>query len=315
MNRKEWNKRVIEHAPSFGGFLHSYEWGEFQRRLGRVVERVFVEDEKGVTMAQAVKMDLPFGQFYWYVPKGPLGTAPVEHQVEVLRQQLPDGLFLRLEPKDGGRMLQVRDMQPSHTTVLDLRKEELLASFKSKTRYNIRLSQRKGVVCKKVNRHRFDDFLRLLDQTTTRDQFSAHPPAYYQTMIETMTSEDARAYLAMAFYDDRPLAANVMIDFGGVRTYLHGASSNLHRNVMAPYGLHWFLIEDAKKRGFQQFDFWGVAPVDAGPKHTWAGITRYKMGFGGPVLEHPGTFDIPMKHLGYAAYSGLRRMRRLGRRS
>lgn len=313
MDRREWNEQVERHAPRFGAFLHSYEWGEFQRTLGRSVERVYAKDDQGVVMAQAIKMDMPLGQYYWYVPKGPISTAPMEHQVEVLREHLPDAMFLRIEPQEGGRMLKVPDMQPSTTTVLDLTKseEELLAQFKSKTRYNIRLAERKGVETKVVNIKRFEDFVRLLDQTTNRDDFSAHPHTYYRTMVEVMRSENAKAYLAMAFYQGRPLVANIMVDFAGVRTYLHGASSNLHRNVMAPYLLHWYLIKDAKRRGFHTFDFWGIAPIGSSEKHPWAGITRYKNGFDGEIIEDPGTFDLPIKHIWYSAYRGVRRMRRM----
>ncbi len=312
MNKKEWNNAVKRYAPRFGAFLHSWEWGEFQRAIGRTVERVYVSDVQGVVIAQAIKIPMPAGQFYWYVPKGPFGTASIERQVEVLREELPEAMFLRIEPQEGERMLQVPHMQPSTTVMLDLKKEAdvLLDECKSKTRYNIRLGQRKGVEPKIVPRKRFKDFVRLLDQTTNRDQFSSHPNAYYRTMLDTMNGE-AKAYLAMAFYEGRPLAANIMIDFAGVRTYLHGASSNLHRNVMAPYVLHWYLIEDAKKKEMEWFDFWGVAPKGSLKKHPWAGISRYKYGFSGEVVEHPGTFDLPVKHMWYGAYRTIRAMRRL----
>ncbi|MBT4857235.1 peptidoglycan bridge formation glycyltransferase FemA/FemB family protein [Candidatus Uhrbacteria bacterium] len=312
MNHTEWNNAVKRYAPRFGAFLHSWEWGEFQRALGREVERVYVSDMQGVVMAQAVKIPLPAGQFYWYVPKGPFGNASIERQVEVLREQLPEAMFLRIEPGEGGRMLKVPHMQPATTVMLDLSKgeETLLKECKSKTRYNIRLGLKKGVESKIVPRKRFPDFVRLLDQTTNRDQFSGHPNAYYQKMLDTLNGE-AKAYLAMGFYEGRPLAANIMIDFAGVRTYLHGASSNLHRNVMAPYALHWHLIADAIEKDMKWFDFWGVAPVGASKKHAWSGISRYKYGFSGEVVEHPGTFDLPVKHLWYGAYRTVRVLRRL----
>jgi len=314
MDRREWNNLVEKYAPSFGAFLHSYEWGEFQRSIGREIVRVWVDDEQGLVMAQAIKMDLPFGQFYWYVPKGPFGTALMERQIEVLHERLPGAVFLRVEPQDGGHMLRVSDIQPSVTMTLDLRKSEneIFSELKSKTRYNIRLAEKKGVVPKVVNIKRFEDFMRLIDQTSNRDRFSSHPDAYYQAMLTAMRDDrGAKAYIAMAFYNERPLVGNIMIDFAGVRTYLHGASSNLHRNVMAPYLLHWYLIKDAKRRGFHTFDFWGVAPPGSGEKHPWHGITRYKEGFGGVVVEQPGTFDLPTKHLWYSAYKTVRAMRRI----
>jgi len=312
MDRKTWNNLAEIHAPRFGGFLHSWQWGEFQRMLGRVVERVYREDEQGVTMAQAIKIPLPFGQYYWYIPKGPIGSAPIDHKIEVLREELPDAMFYRLESVEDPGLQKVNDMQPSTTTVLDLSKgsEQIFNDLKSKTRYNIRLAERKGVVAKIVNIQRFDDFVRLLEQTTTRDKFSAHPEAYYRAMLEAMKGDGAKAYLAVGFYEERVICANIMVDFAGVRTYLHGASSNLHRNVMAPYSVHWYLIQDAIQKGMHTFDFWGIAPEGSGPKHPWEGITRYKKGFNGEIIKHPGTFDLQMKHMWYGFYRTIRGIRR-----
>lgn len=312
MDKNIWNKHVQDHAPSFGAFLQSWQWGDFQHALGRRVERVFHKDENGVTLAQAVQMVLPAGLFYWNIPKGPLGTASLEKMVEVLRHELEDGLFFRVEPGERSRMQQVGEMQPAHTVVLDLQKgeTEILEKMKSKTRYNIRLAERKGVISKFVGIEYFDDFMRLTDQTSTRDHITSHSAIYYKTLLETIQDEGARAFLAIAEYEGRTVAANIILDFGESRTYLYGATSNLHRNVMAQYALHHFLIKDAIQKGFKTFDFWGIAPEGADSSHPWFGITRYKMGFGGDVLEMPGTYEIPTKHVMYAVYRMAKKIRR-----
>lgn len=311
MNREAWNNLVKDNAPAFGTFLHSWEWGEFQKRVGNRIQRIDHVDEHGRTIAQAIRYRLPFAQGYWFVPKGPLGGAPLEKQVAILRNELVGGVFLRIEPGREATLMQFPSVQPSTTWCVDLKKDEeqLLAEMKSKTRYNIRLAARKGVECKIVDLESFDDFVRLMDQTTTRDGFSAHPSAYYRALVESINSPDARAFLAIASYDGRPLAANIMIDFAGTRTYLHGASSNLHRNVMAPYALHWFLMKDAKEHGMEEFDFWGIAPEGADDTHAWKGITRYKKGFGGFEKEMPGTYELPMKHLWYSTYRFAKKLR------
>lgn len=302
---------VKDHAPLFGGFLQSWEWGEFQKHIGREVKRIDHVSEGGRVIAQAVKLKLPVGQYYWNIPKGPLGKSSIEKKVEVLREELPGAMFLRMEPEESPNLLQVKDVQPSTTLMLDLTKDEdqLLSEMKSKTRYNIRLAQRKNVQSRIVGLKRFDDFVRLMKQTTTRDNFRSFPESYYRNMLEVLRSGEVKASLAMAFYDKRPLVANIMIDFDDTRTYLHGASSNLHRNVMAPYALHWYLIQDAKKKGFKKFDFWGVAPEDAPDDHPWRGVTRYKAGYGGEVVSMPGTFDLPIKHMWYETYKIAKKVR------
>lgn len=307
MDKKHWNNIVKENAPAFGGFLQSWEWGEFQRSLGRKIERI---EEKG-TVAQAIQMPLPLGQYYWYIPKGPLGTVSEQEMVSVLREYLSGAMLLRFEPMQQSKLMRITDVQPSTTLMLDLGsgEEEIFSQMKSKTRYNVRLARRKGVQTRIVDLDYFDDFVRLLEQTTKRDSFVGHPAQYYRAMLEVMKEGEVKAFLAMGFYEERPIAANIMIDFNGVRTYLHGASSNLHRNVMAPYALHAFLIEDAIKKGMHTFDFWGIAPDDAGEDHPWRGITRYKKGFGGEIITMPGTFDLPMKHLWYGMYRFGKKLR------
>ncbi|MBU0614119.1 peptidoglycan bridge formation glycyltransferase FemA/FemB family protein [Patescibacteria group bacterium] len=304
MDKEQWNNLVTRHSPIFGAFLHSWEWGEFQKSVSRDIERVFVENDSGVCVAQAIKMDLPAGQFYWFVPKGPIGTMSSEESIKVIRESLDGGMFLRIEPGEAGRMLRVKDVQPSATIAIDLSKpkDEIWDRMKPKTRYNIRLGERKGVECKFVGLEYFDDFIRLMEQTSTRDQFKAHSHLYYKAMLETMSQGDCTCRLAVALYDSHVIAVNIIVDFAGTRTYLHGATSNLHRNVMAQYALHGFLIEDAKNKEFRLFDFWGVAPAGSAEDHPWQGITKYKNGFGGDFLEMPGTYDIPMKQMWYAVY-------------
>lgn len=316
MNQVTWNNLVKEYAPPFGAFLQSWQWGEFQKACGRQVERLHLPGAHCEVVAQAVGMDLPLGQMYWYLPKGPLGYGSADTLIEQVRAALPPAMFLRAEPCGSSGFMKVDDVQPKATTVIDLKQgtDKIIAGFKSKTRYNYRLAQKKGVTCRFVTLDCFDDFMRLMEQTATRDHFHAHPESYYRKMLEVLSGDDVQVHLAMAYFDGRPLAGNIVIDFAGTRTYLHGATSNLHRDVMAQYALHVFLITDAVQAGLATFDFWGIAPPEALSDHPWAGITRYKLGFGGQYIEMPGTFDLPMKHFWYSLYGWGRNLRRTIRR-
>ncbi|MFZ2681627.1 MAG: peptidoglycan bridge formation glycyltransferase FemA/FemB family protein [Patescibacteria group bacterium] len=312
MNQVDWNKLVAEHAPPFGAFLQSWEWGEFQAALGFEVMRLQELIKGKVVVAQAVKLPLPFKINYWHVPKGPLGTASNKVTLEYLQAHLPGGAFLKLEPAKAWTLgTQVKDRQPSVTSILDLTKSEteLAAGMKAKTRYNIRLAEKKGVTASIVGLERFDDLVRLMQQTAERDKFSLHEIERYRTMLQILKGQDCHAFMAMAFYEDRPLAANIMIDAFGMRTYLHGASSNLYRNVMAPYALHDFLWRDAKAKGLKAYDFWGIAPPEAGESHPWAGISRFKTGFGGETVRMPGTLDIAKNPALYSLYRLAKKLR------
>lgn len=313
MDQSAWNKLVSKYAPPFGAFLQSWEWGEFQRSLGFEVVRLHEEIKGKLVLAQAIKYPLPFKSSYWHIPKGPLGEATPKLAIDLLCKKLPGGAFLKIEPVTRPRHgAKAKDRQPAVTTIIDLTQTEakIADSMKQKTRYNIRLAEKKGVTASIVELDRFEDLVRLMQQTAERDKFSLHELDRYQKMLEILRGPECRAFLAMAFYEGRPLAANIMIDAFGMRTYLHGASSNLYRNVMAPYALHDFLIRDAKAQGLKAYDFWGIAPPEAGDDHPWAGISRFKNGFGGEVVRMPGTIDVSKNWPVFTLYRVAKKIRR-----
>ena len=321
-----WNEGVL---AAGGNFLHSWEWGEFQRRLGFGVIRL--RDAAADSFGQFIKRPLPFGKHYWYCPRGPLGDPGVffgwndTTANRSVSGELGQAVFLRFEPPfaraPGGKPLGVptASVQPAQTLMLDLKKEpeELLAAMHEKTRYNIRLAEKKGVrvYAASLRDDSFEIFWDLLQETTARDAFHSHDKAYYRTMLDALDGNPAAdgktrpvAKLVFAEHDGKVLAANLMIYFGGTATYLHGASSRTRREVMAPYLLHWSLMREARSWGYEAYDFWGVAPENR-PEHPWAGITRFKKGFGGTYVEYPGAFDLPLSRFWYTLYSLAKRMR------
>jgi lipid II:glycine glycyltransferase (peptidoglycan interpeptide bridge formation enzyme) len=86
--------------------------------------------------------------------------------------------------------------------------------------------------------------------------------------------------------------------FGEVATYLHGASSDDYREFMPNHLVQWEAILDAKRAGCTVYDFWGISPNDD-PEHSWAGITRFKKGFGGETIHFVGAFDYAFSPLWY----------------
>lgn len=314
-NPEGWNEAVLEKG---GGFLQSWQWGEFQRGLGREVLRL---RENGA-LGQFISMRLPFGKSYWYCPRGPLGNLPsLADDDDIAR-----GIFLRFEPaeipRDGffAGAKKTSPVQPGQTLLIDLDRdpEEILAAMHEKWRYNIRLAERRGVkvyIAGERDAGALDVFWDLLQETTERDRFRAHGKEYYRSMLEALAGAPATdgrtrpvARLVFAEHDGRVLAANLMIYFGGTATYLHGASSRARRELMAPHLLHWTAMLDAKAWRFKTYDFWGVAPEGV-EGHPWAGITRFKRGFGGRYLEYPGTYDLPLDTTWYGLYALAQKLR------
>lgn len=201
-----------------------------------------------------------------------------------------------------------KSMQPQDSLIMDLAKDEptLLADMHQKARYNIRIAERHGVTVRFAapDAVAADTFWRLLAETAERDKFHTHERAYYEKMLVQLgpgENKNTVVRLAFAEHEGEVIAAALLIDFGGTVTYLHGASLAQKRNVMAPHLLHWKAILDAKARGFRRYDFWGIAPTDA-PEHPWAGVTRFKRGFGGQAESYIGAWELPIQRLWYSLY-------------
>jgi lipid II:glycine glycyltransferase (peptidoglycan interpeptide bridge formation enzyme) len=231
-------------------------------------------------------------------------------------------VFLRIDPVENFQELNswvskssalgnpTKPTQPQNTLILDINKseEEILDRMKQKTRYNIRLAGRKGVKIKKIsqpNDQEIQTFLNLSVQTSKRDKFQIHPKEYYQKMLKILC-ENSMAELFLAEYQNEIIAANIVVFFSNKAVYLHGASSSNHRETMAPYLLHWEQIKEAKKNGCQSYDFWGIEKAKNNEQKTmnrdWAGITRFKKGFGGEEISYPESYDIILKPIPYLVY-------------
>ena len=172
--------------------------------------------------------------------------------------------------------------------VKDKTEEELLASFHHKTRYNIRLSERKGVTIKIASTPEdtkvFHDLITITGQ---RDGFIVRTREYYQSVLDHM-GEDARLY--MAYHDDVCIAATVAVCYGDKCWYLYGASANEHRNLMPNYLLQWIMIKWALERKCNIYDFRGV-PGDLSEDNPMIGLYKFKVGFMGDYTEFIGMVE------------------------
>lgn len=328
ITKKEWDDRVC--AQEHTEFLQSYAWGEFQRALGRTV----IRRSKTQFFFSAVRMKLPLWFSYWYVPRGPYLTcknisAWISAVNELARSK--GGVFLRFEPVyiDGeekeifqeveniagrGRVRQTKDIQPKVVWIVDLSKntEQLLSDMHPKTRYNIRLAERKGVsiACahtKEEVLRACEIFLRLAKKTSNRHEFRLHPERYYRVMAEVLGGDDFFIYTARL--EDTDIAAALVIRFGDTATYLHGGSDEMYRDTMAPHLLHWEVMKDMKAQGVRWYDMGGVSE-SSDPRHPLVGITRFKHGFGGDVRRYAGTYDLIFHTSLYTLYRLMRRVRR-----
>jgi lipid II:glycine glycyltransferase (peptidoglycan interpeptide bridge formation enzyme) len=331
---KESYNRFVAQAPS-GSFLQSWDWGQWQAAQGRQPIRYKIVDDSGETTAviQLIKMPLPFGRFYLYAPYGPVVSGQWAvgsgQLLQELRKKFADAVFVRVEPKDTvlstthyPLLTKSSNIQPGKTLLIDLTKSEqqLLAEMHPKTRYNIKVAQKYGVEIKdefdiSVGHGLFaKEAIGLIAQTAQRQGFKDYGSGYYHKIINFFTVSnrgDLKLHIYKAIYQNQILASAVMVDFpaeggsasgGGTRTFLFGGSSDEHRNVMAPYLLHWQAMRDAKVGGMVAYDFWGTETASG----EIPGFVRFKLGFGGQEKTFAGAYDIIIKKALYRAYGWFR---------
>lgn len=319
-----------QQPPHSGWFLQTPSWASLVRAEGGSTEQVgFWERGELVGTAMVALRQLPGSGHYAYAPAGPV-LVNASHLAEALELMVKHyggrAWFLRLEPRlaqvgFGRGWVQARDVQPRATLTWDLTRtpEELLAAMHEKTRYNVRLAERKGLEWRWGGLELYDDFWGLLQATAERDGFAAHEPAHYRTLVEMfgglpVPGSELSVRLAGIYLQGRPLAVNLLVLCHGAVTYLHGASAGHSRNLMAPYQLHWRSALTAKAKGFKLYDWWGVEPERGPASPGWAGFTRFKTSFGGERLEYAGTFDFPYSMLRYRWYRTGRRLRHILKR-
>jgi hypothetical protein len=200
---------------------------------------------------------------------------------------------------------------PQWSQILDLTKseDELLNNMKSKTRYNIGLARKKGVVIKEeTNQEGFEIFAKLYFETCKRQKYHGHNINYHRTIFETL--KDRITHIFIAFFEGSPLAAYEIFTFNDVMYYPYGGSSLEHRNLMAPNLLMWEVIRYGKKIGCKTFDMWGSLPPGYPDSNPWSGFTRFKEGYGAEFVKFVGSFDLVINPTVYYLYNLAEKFRR-----
>ena len=307
-------------------FLQSAEWQKFQESVGR--KTFFIKKGGPASSASSagrsvdrfsvsiIEHELPIVGKYFYIPHG-----PEKFSSEILDLAKKENAnWVRFDPRNETVLESIKkntnykiqkaphDMQPKEIFVIDISKseEELLAEMKQKTRYNIRLAEKKNIKIFVSREEKYiQRFCELVKITAQRDNVSVHSENYYKKMIEMIPENILKLYCAE--YNGTVIAANLVVFYGETAVYFHGASDNEHRNVMAPYLLQWQAILDAKNAEFKFYDFGGISTNQEPKTKNWQGITKFKFGFSlntEPVV-FPGSYDIIINQSSYTLYKIL----------
>ncbi|MBE0650746.1 MAG: peptidoglycan bridge formation glycyltransferase FemA/FemB family protein [Bacteroidales bacterium] len=200
------------------------------------------------------------------------------------------------------------DILPTNTIFLNLNQseEKLLQKMKPKTRYNIRLSEKKGINVQEYGIDQLDLWYSIYQETALRNNITLHAKEYFYTVLSQQNefSQDVDPKLLMADHGGDYLAAMFLILSKRRGTYLYGASSAKKRNLMATYAIQWEAIKIAKEAGCREYDMFGTAP-NANPSHPMHGLYRFKRGFGGNMFHRMGCWDYPLDKKGYSIFRAL----------
>ena len=198
--------------------------------------------------------------------------------------------------------------QPKSEWVIDLKKteEELLNEMHPKNRYNIRLAEKKEVkieIVKDDFKKYFEEFYALLKETAKRDNFNLHPKTYYQNVFATL--EENNAFLAVARYEEKILLINLILLYGQAAYFAFGGSSGEHKNLMFSHLAQWEAIKEAKRRGFEVYNFGGIGNGGKGLE----GVSFFKKRFGGELLEYSDSYDLILKPFWHWLYNMRQKIR------
>lgn len=329
VDRSAWDEFLAGRPEAH--LLQTSAWGALKSAFGWRARRFIAGAGPEACGAQALIRRLPLGFSLAYIPKGPVGglagdppgavradllaeiDAALKKERAVLLKVEPDawepppdsaapGGF---EPPPGFRR-SAHEIQPARTLVVDLSgaEDEILMRMKQKTRYNIRLAQKKGVevldgaAYAAAGGDPLEAFNRLMAVTGRRDGFGVHSPEYYRRAYDLFHPGGA-CELLIAVQAARPLAALMAFTRGRRAWYFYGASADEGRDAMPTYLLQWEAMRRAKARGCVEYDLWGVpdcaeAQLEAGftarSDGLW-GVYRFKRGFGGELRRAPGPWD------------------------
>jgi lipid II:glycine glycyltransferase (peptidoglycan interpeptide bridge formation enzyme) len=181
---------------------------------------------------------------------------------------------------------------PRDTLYVDLRPPEsaILAQMKPKGRYNIGRAQRYGVsVVEDVSLHGIADFVAIYRETFARKGRHGRSSGYFHELIPALLAVE-RGSIFFAEYQGTRIATALVVYSGRTATYYYGGSRAIHRNVMAPYLLHFEIMRTAKRRGCLSYDLFGVTP-QGGPSDGWQDISIFKRKFGGRDVRFVPTLE------------------------
>lgn len=295
-------------------FLQSWDWGEFQKKMGNKIWRFGIYDNgKVVSVVSMAKVKAKRGTFL-LIQHGP-SLEGIKH--EILKTLLEE--LKKIGEKEGANFIRVASLwerseennkvfkdlgfrkSPMHANAyeetwkldINIPEEELSKNMRKTTRYLVRQAMKNSDITieKSEKASDVEIYQNLSKEVAKRQKFVPFSSEYVKNEFETF-SEDSQSLLLFGKYKGEVAAGALVVFWSGVGFYHQAASLAKYAKFSIPYLLQWEAIKEAKRRGCLLYDFWGYTDPYKFPKHPWAGPTLFKMGFGGYKKEYVKTQDF-----------------------
>jgi lipid II:glycine glycyltransferase (peptidoglycan interpeptide bridge formation enzyme) len=307
-DKKKWEQYIDMYAPD--ALFQRWDWGEVNRKQQNdCIRYIYEEHEEIIAIAQVVVVRARRGNFL-HVRHGPVlkiwnkrifhfvmqhlkQIAHEKHCISVRispRIQKTDSI-MKLYASEYGIASAIHAMDAEHAWVLDITKDPdtLLSEMRKTTRYEIRKGEKIGItVTSSSNMDSLASFVSLYKETAKRQHFVPHTGITEE--FEVYATE-GNVLCITGYVEGIPYASAVILFSGGQAIYHHGAS--IPSSIPVSYVVQWHAIQEAKKRGMKEYNFWGIAP-DTEPKHPWFGLSAFKKGFGGKEVSTIHAYDFPV---------------------
>ena len=315
-------------------FVNSWEWGEFQKKIEDKIWRFGVYDKDLISAFLAIKVKARRGTFL-FLPHGPANLSPdilkiITNHLKNLAKKEGAG-FVRIAPicernRENEEIFNALDykdapihIHPENSWQLDISgtEDEILLGMRKTTRYLIKQAEKNKEI-EVIQSKNIEEFSNLLKQTAKRHHFVPFSLNYLKNQVESF---DDKISVFLAKYRGEIVSGAVIVYWQGTGYYHHGALLPKHNTNKVPvsYLVQWKAILAAKQRGCKLYNFWGVAEELKTKEevkksnHPWAGLTLFKMGFGGKRLDYLKTKDLPV-NFGYHLTRTFEKLRRIKRR-
>ncbi|MCK5465967.1 peptidoglycan bridge formation glycyltransferase FemA/FemB family protein [Candidatus Parcubacteria bacterium] len=314
-NKSQWEEFILQNKEST--FLHSWNWGEFNKNTDEKIWRVGVFDnEKLIAVALIIKVKAKRGSFL-FVPQGPIISQELKVESQKLMEEIFSYLknlgkkekvgFVRISPvlenndenlnifkSCGFRNAPIHMMHPEITWLLDITKseEEILKEMRKTHRNLIRRAGKDSVeIIQSAEEKYLKTFYDIHMETVKRHKFVPFSYDYIKSEIEAFKNDDQISIFS-AKYKNKIISSAIIVFFGNRAFYHHGSSLSEYNKIPSSYLILWEAIKEAKKRNKEIFNFYGI--VENKPKHPWAGLSKFKKGFGGYKKELVHCQDMPL---------------------